>query len=326
MIETVPGGRSGGKPSLYPGGPPRRLCLFPAARHARPLRGCGRWEAQESGKPTLTAFRVPGLPARSRVRLALVASIVVALSHFDPMKPLSTSLLPIPYWLWTDSVLFPGPSRANTGLPTVRHDVQRTLSLSGSSAFAGFPLLSSRVRLAQRRSEPRGPGSRLTRQLAKGSLPWIARLEISRRSFVTAAGTTALAFGMPAIVPARAVGREGKAAASERLTLGFIGMGTQNRGHLGRFLGQTDVQVVAVCDVDTTRREHAKETVEETYADGRPRAAVQGLRGLQRLPRAAGPRRHRRGRDRHARPLARHPASSRRARPARTSTARSRCR
>ena len=34
--------------------------------------------------------------------------------------------------------------------------------------------------------------------------------QLSRRSFVTAAGTTALTLGMPAIVPARALGARGR--------------------------------------------------------------------------------------------------------------------
>jgi predicted dehydrogenase len=38
-----------------------------------------------------------------------------------------------------------------------------------------------------------------------------------------------------------------------------------NRGHLDHFLGQGDVQVLAVCEVDTTRREHAKKKTEERY-------------------------------------------------------------
>jgi predicted dehydrogenase len=82
---------------------------------------------------------------------------------------------------------------------------------------------------------------------------------ISRRQFIAAAA-------VPLIVPRSALGSQDKAAPSERLTLGFIGMGTMNRGHLGHFLGQKDVQVVAVCDVDTTRRESAKQTVEERYS------------------------------------------------------------
>ena len=50
--------------------------------------------------------------------------------------------------------------------------------------------------------------------------------------------------------------------------LTFIGIGKMNRHHLGFFLGYNDVQVVCVCDVDTTRREHAKKTVEDHYGGG----------------------------------------------------------
>jgi predicted dehydrogenase len=56
-----------------------------------------------------------------------------------------------------------------------------------------------------------------------------------------------------------------KKPAHDRLTMAFIGMGTQMGGHLGYFLGQKDVQVLAVCDVDTTRRDHAKKIVEDKY-------------------------------------------------------------
>ena len=42
-------------------------------------------------------------------------------------------------------------------------------------------------------------------------------------------------------------------------------MGKQMKGHLGAFLGRDDVQVLAVCDVDTTRREAAKKRVDEAY-------------------------------------------------------------
>jgi predicted dehydrogenase len=87
----------------------------------------------------------------------------------------------------------------------------------------------------------------------------------SRRQFVQ--GAAAAVFGAPLIVSSSALGDDKKPAASERLGLGFIGVGTQNRGHLSYFLGQNDVQVLAVCDVDTTRRDAAKKTVEERYAD-----------------------------------------------------------
>ncbi len=86
---------------------------------------------------------------------------------------------------------------------------------------------------------------------------------MTRRQFVGGAAALAAA---PLIVPSTALGDKDKAAASDRLALGFIGMGTMNRGHLGHFLGQKDVQVLAVCDVDTTRRDHAKKTADDFYA------------------------------------------------------------
>src|SRR5262245_32520862 len=87
--------------------------------------------------------------------------------------------------------------------------------------------------------------------------------QTTRRAFLGAAGAAAL----PIIVPRIVLGDDKKDAANDRLGLGFIGMGTMNRGHLGHFLGQKEVQVLAVCDVDTTRREAAKKTVNDRYGE-----------------------------------------------------------
>ncbi len=84
----------------------------------------------------------------------------------------------------------------------------------------------------------------------------------TRRQFLKSSAVAAVA--APTILPSSVWAAETKP--NERITLGFIGMGTQNRGLLGGFLGSKETQVVAVCDVDTTRREHAKKTVEERYA------------------------------------------------------------
>ena len=83
---------------------------------------------------------------------------------------------------------------------------------------------------------------------------------ITRRQFLA---TSAVLAGGPMILssPAR-----GFAAASERIRLGFIGIGIQSRGHLRRFATTADVQVLAVCDVVTERREDSKRIVEEAYA------------------------------------------------------------
>lgn len=82
-----------------------------------------------------------------------------------------------------------------------------------------------------------------------------------RRHFLK---TAAAGVAAPFVLPSRIW--SAPTASNSRINLGFIGMGKMNSGHLGNFLGRDDTQVVAVCDVDTTRREHAKKTVEDRYA------------------------------------------------------------
>ena len=82
----------------------------------------------------------------------------------------------------------------------------------------------------------------------------------SRRQFAKVAAASVAA---PFILPSRVWSAD--TAPSERLTLGFIGVGKMNSGHLNSFLGRKEVQIVAVCDVDKNRRENAKKTVEERY-------------------------------------------------------------
>ena len=53
-------------------------------------------------------------------------------------------------------------------------------------------------------------------------------------------------------------------------------MGKQNSGLLNGFLHSKDTQVVAVCDVDTTRRENAKKTVEDYYAKQTDKGTFKG--------------------------------------------------
>jgi predicted dehydrogenase len=82
---------------------------------------------------------------------------------------------------------------------------------------------------------------------------------LSRRTFLRTAAASAAA---PLVfAPSSAF------AANEKLTLGFIGVGTMGRGHLGGFLGRKEVEVVAVCDVVKERLDNAKDTVEKRYAD-----------------------------------------------------------
>ena len=86
----------------------------------------------------------------------------------------------------------------------------------------------------------------------------------SRRRFIkTAAGLAAGSLAAPMILPRDLFSAN---APSKSLTMGFIGMGKQSRSLLHGFLDSKTVRVLAVCDVDTTRRTDAKKNVDNFYA------------------------------------------------------------
>lgn len=94
-------------------------------------------------------------------------------------------------------------------------------------------------------------------------------LPISRRRFLRALAVASL----PLAGLARS---EAPPAANDRLTLGFIGVGTMGRYHLNTFLAMPDVQVVAVCDVVAARREAAQKTANERYAERAKKGEYKG--------------------------------------------------
>jgi predicted dehydrogenase len=87
---------------------------------------------------------------------------------------------------------------------------------------------------------------------------------ISRRHFLMASST--MAASAPFVLPSTIWAAPAEEKPLSRITLGFIGTGTQGRHLLNSFLPHPSTQVVAVCDVDTTRREHHKKIVEDFYA------------------------------------------------------------
>ncbi len=90
-------------------------------------------------------------------------------------------------------------------------------------------------------------------------------MTISRRLFLKS--TAAIA---PAIVSASALGAGDSTRPSDRITVGMIGCGKMANGyHIPQLLAQPDVQVVAVCEVDKTRRDLAKSRVEAKYAQAK---------------------------------------------------------
>ena len=92
---------------------------------------------------------------------------------------------------------------------------------------------------------------------------------IARRRFLKGALTAgAGAASAPYVLTSAALGAPGRAAASDRITLGFLGTGGHGVGmNLRSFLPQKDAQVLAVCDVDAILMRSAKEMVDHRYAD-----------------------------------------------------------
>jgi predicted dehydrogenase len=90
----------------------------------------------------------------------------------------------------------------------------------------------------------------------------------TRRQFVRSQLALALAAGaFPAIIPASALGKEGKPSPGNRLSVAAIGTGPQGRGVMNGFLGQADAQVVAVCDVKKDNLELARDAVNKRYGN-----------------------------------------------------------
>lgn len=89
--------------------------------------------------------------------------------------------------------------------------------------------------------------------------------EVSRRKFVASA---AAAVAAPWVVPAAALGGGGSVAPGEQVTLGLIGVGNHGVGvNLKSFLQQPDARILAVCDVDRSRRQRAARMVNEEYGN-----------------------------------------------------------
>ncbi|MCB1099312.1 MAG: Gfo/Idh/MocA family oxidoreductase [Verrucomicrobiae bacterium] len=92
----------------------------------------------------------------------------------------------------------------------------------------------------------------------------------TRRNFLIA-GSAALAG--PAILRSSVLADDKTPPPSERVTMGFIGVGGQGSGNLGAFLNDPRVQVVAICDVDKNHLarglEMAKLPPEAGYGDWR---------------------------------------------------------
>jgi len=109
----------------------------------------------------------------------------------------------------------------------------------------------------------------------------------TRRDFLKTAGAAAAGLAAPMFIPASTLGRDGATPPSERIGMGFIGLGGQGSGHLlggawtyvpGGYFAREDVQVLAVCDVRKERRENALQRCNQMYAQKLGQPSYNGVR------------------------------------------------
>ena len=86
----------------------------------------------------------------------------------------------------------------------------------------------------------------------------------TRRGFLQGVLAAATA---PLLAPATVLGRGAEPAPSRRVTLGVIGVGAQGQADMGMFLGNPEVRVTAICDVNRRNLDRAKQAIGKAYGN-----------------------------------------------------------
>jgi len=94
------------------------------------------------------------------------------------------------------------------------------------------------------------------------------RSRIDRRAFLKCgAGLAASSVVLPHFIPGASLGKDGTVAPSKRIVIGCIGVGGMGTGNMQVFLGLPECRVAAVCDTYESRRQKAKDLVDNQYGD-----------------------------------------------------------
>ncbi|MCY3023709.1 MAG: Gfo/Idh/MocA family oxidoreductase [Planctomycetota bacterium] len=89
----------------------------------------------------------------------------------------------------------------------------------------------------------------------------------TRRGFLKQSLAAGASLAFPWVIPSRALGKDGAVASGERIVLGVIGIGPRCTHDLGCLLEEADMQCVAICDVQASRRGAAKNMVDRKYGN-----------------------------------------------------------
>jgi len=98
----------------------------------------------------------------------------------------------------------------------------------------------------------------------------------TRRAFLRQSVAAAGVITLPQLGLAAALGAENNLPPSRRVNVGLIGKGAMGAGHLSRLAYDPAFQVLAVCDVDRTRREAGRSAVDDICAATRTAGSYRG--------------------------------------------------
>lgn len=90
---------------------------------------------------------------------------------------------------------------------------------------------------------------------------------MTRRRFLATTAKASAVLAAPLFVPGPALGKDGGVAASERVTVGGIGINSRGRGVLAGFLAQPDAQFLATCDIRADRQKKIKDIADQKYGN-----------------------------------------------------------
>jgi predicted dehydrogenase len=89
---------------------------------------------------------------------------------------------------------------------------------------------------------------------------------MKRRSFLKLLAASSASIAFPSLVRAETLGLNGGVAPSNRVALGYIGVGNQGGGHFRSDLHNPRIQTNAICDVDADRVKKALGELQSAYA------------------------------------------------------------
>ncbi len=93
------------------------------------------------------------------------------------------------------------------------------------------------------------------------------RTRATRREFLTSAARAGAVLALPAVLPAKVLGRDGAVPPSEKIVCGGIGLRGRGMGDLQWLMGNPDVQFVAICDLQQRQRLAVKNRVDTQYGN-----------------------------------------------------------